>query len=769
VKEKSRIVASIFLSGCFLFVLTAMSGASIFDSTKLAIFIALQISGGAALWYVINDYRPIGTPEAIGMGLAIGSSITTLSQTLFRETFISQFSWTILFLCLVPFFRNSEKMAQAKDSARIIEEKNETFSSISNIFALSMLALSTNWWWLYPLTIAIFSISTLNYLSSKYTTNQTKIKRTYVPILFIGFMISLHLSSRNDFWIVMSNDQVFSESLSWSTFKWGNNDSPFVAGTPINYHWFVLLWSGITSSVTNAESWIVITRVLPIVSFLGISALIWTITKNIYGKLSAPIIAMFFLILYSNNFGGTFTKYIVSPTFLLSCVWLLAFANSVFSFYRKPSLKFAMLSVCLLFVTFGGKVTNGAVGISALLFALTIWFFKKDNQTNRFKILCLALASMTSVALIYLFMYTKDQPGNGNTLTIGGNLPLQFGLLQQEKGWIYQLLVNLFLFISMMLPLAAIGVYSVKRKLRSKFEVWFILGSMISGLLLSFATSHSGASQLYFWLSSLVLAAILIPAVIYDGFEPKNTLVVLFPIALLSLFASRISSTLWRSSETLGVSFENIKVKSFALLVGLLTIALFTTFLYLFFKHARDVSVSYAHMLLCGLFVFFNLSIGFNQHAANVVTRSQIKMSDPSNHDLITGSNDHLEVLSWIRSNTNELDVVATNRFCIPGPGACVSKWQLVSAISHRRMLFEGGYYVLPNIPDQEMLNRYILSSEFALNPSAIGLNRMCQYGVRWYFFDHAVASPLRSWEPYAAIKLQNRSVSLLELNCLTK
>jgi hypothetical protein len=365
-------------------------------------------------------------------------------------------------------------------------------------------------------------------------------------------------------------------------------------------------------------------------------------------------------------------------------------------------------------------------------------------------------------------MYDINQPGSLSTLSIGMNLPTQFGLLQQGSHWIYQLLVNLFLFVSMMLPLVAIGIYSVKRSLRSKFEVWFILGSILSGLILSFSTSHSGASQLYFWLSSLVLAAILIPAVVYDRFEPKEALVAFIPIGFASIFATRISSNLWKDTETLGVSFENIKSKSFSLLIGLLIIAVFSVFLYLFLKSVKGLSLSFAHVLLCGVLILFNLGIGVNQQVTNVVTRSQIEMSDPKDHDLITGSDDHLQVLNWIRSNTDESDVIATNRFCIPGPSACISKWQLVSAVSHRRMLFEGGYYVLPSIPNQDLFNRYLLSSEFALDPTSKGLKRMCDYGVRWYFYDHSIADPLESWKPYAVIQLQNEGVSLLKLGCQT-
>ena len=229
--------------------------------------------------------------------------------------------------------------------------------------------------------------------------NQNKrsyINRFSIPISLIGIAASLLLRHQNSFWKVLSNDQVFSESMSWSIFKWGNSESPFAAGTPVNYHWFVLLWSGITSAATNAEAWVVVSRVLPIISFLGIFCLIWTLTKGIYDRFSAPLIAVLFLVFYSNSFGFSLTRYIVSPTFLFSCVWLLAFAKSVFNYYRNPSIKLAILSSFLLFMTFGGKVMNGVVGLSALLFAFSILFLSKKPKPNRSKIFLLATLSVLS-------------------------------------------------------------------------------------------------------------------------------------------------------------------------------------------------------------------------------------------------------------------------------------------------------------------------------------------------------------------------------------
>lgn len=767
-RHPSRIVESMFFSGLILFSIIWMSGVPIIESVELSLLLAIQVSGGAALWYTVNKSQQIVLPAAIGMGLALGTSITTLSQYLLRETVLSDFSWAIPLVFLIPAMNKSRKYPRINVRHKFSELRIEEHLSLTIIFTLVVLAMASLWWWIFPLVAALSCICFLQYQRTKKKNTPISASLLSIPISVIGIATSLALRQQNSFWKILSNDQVFSESLSWSIFKWGNSESPFVSGTPVSYHWFVLLWSGITSSATNAQSWVVIGQVLPVVSFLGMFCLIWAISKDIYSSFSAPIIAILFLIFYSNSFGFSLTRYIVSPTFLFSCVWLLAFANSSFCFLRNPTYKLAMLSSFLLFMSFGGKVMNGAVGISALLFALSIWFFRNKLNPNRIKILFFASSSVLSLILIHFFMYSQNQPGNLNTLVIRSLLPLQLGLLPPDKDGIYLVSVNSFLFVSMMLPLTAVGIYSLKRTFRDRIEVWFVVGSILSGLILTFMTSHPGASQLYFWLASMVFVTLLIPAIFFNGVIAKFQLRVFLPYVLIAIAAAYVNIEFWNQSNLNRTGYESLKLKAEGLLVGLLIVFIFPSIFFLLARNSKTARLKYGHIIFLSVFVLFNLGFGVKQQFTNLIDRSQIQMSNENDQNLITGSRDHLQILNWIRVNSDESDVIATNRFCIPGLSYCISKWQLVSAVSHRKMLFEGGYYELPNIPDQEILSRYVLSSEFGQNPSPYGLDRMCDYGVKWYFFDHSVAEPLKTWEPYADIQLQNEGASLLRLRCPT-
>jgi hypothetical protein len=425
-------------------------------------------------------------------------------------------------------------------------------------------------------------------------------------------------------------------------------------------------------------------------------------------------------------------------------------------------------SSVLLFMTFGGKVMNGAIGLSAALFALGIGFVIRQTNVNKRLLIMLATMLIASVFLVYYLVYRNNQPGNLNFLLIESLLAVQLGLLTRDKGSVFRLISNIYIAMAMMLPMIAILVYAIKAAFRREFRSWFVSGSIIASFILTFMTSHPGASQLYFWLASMVLTAILIPTVFYHGMEPSRNRFSLVPYGAICIVSAFISTHIWNKSVKTESGFDSLVLKYLAVFLGLTVILVLSTlFRFSFYKFLQS-HVPFLHIVFLGIFVLFNIGLGFNQQLTNLIDRSQIEMSVATDENLITGSVDQLQVLNWIRENTDTTDIVATNRFCIPGPSYCISKWQLVSAISHRRMLFEGGYFELPNIPDLELNKRYLLSSEFGPNPSPLGLKRLCEYGVKWYFFDHTVAQPLNTWEPYAAVQIQNEGVSLLRLNCPT-
>ena len=765
-RHPPRAIESMLVSGSVLFLLVGMSGVSTIDAIKVSLFFMIQVLGGVALWSWVTSFQRTDIPTALGMGLALGTAVTTVSQYLLRETVLKNYSWLIPLLFLIPMLIKQKQLQEDSFSPANKFPNDETIS-ITLIVGFTALALAPLWWWLHPLAIALLILGFLEHrIALTDQTNQLFTKMLITTITVVGFSASFVLRGKNDFWKVVSNDQVFSESLSWSIFEWGKNDSPFVAGMDTSYHWFVLLLSGIASSATNAEPWVVITRVIPIASFLGIFSLVWTLARRLFGGIPAPIISCLFLVFYSNNFGFSISRYIASPTFLFSCVWLLAFINAVFYFFHKPSIKVIGVSAFLLFITFGGKVMNGAIGMSAVLFSLFVAFITRKTKPSRIMLLSMSAASSVSLLLIYLVMLRSTQPGNINYLIRKSLLPLQLGLLPPDKTGIYLLLMNLFIFAGLMLPLLAILIYACGKPLRNKPEVWFVVGSILAGFVLTFSTTHPGSSQLYFWLATIPIAAILAPAVFFNGTTPTLGTKQLIAIGLVGVVAAYACIRIWTQSDHQSSGFGSQLMKIIALVVGFLIVLFAITIFYWYKKHLRGFQISYLHIALLGVFMIFNLGLGFNQHVSNTFGRANIAPSNQNDPNLITGSGGHLEILNWLRFSTDKSDIVATNRFCATGVSVCISKWQLVSAISHRRMLFEGGYYELPTMPDLGLLYRYLASSDFGVAPSPIGLKRLCDYNVRWYFYDHAVAPPKTSWEPYASAEISNVSATLLKLRC---
>ena len=171
--------------------------------------------------------------------------------------------------------------------------------------------------------------------------------------------------------------------------------------------------------------------------------------------------------------------------------------------------------------------------------------------------------------------------------------------------------------------------------------------------------------------------------------------------------------------------------------------------------------------IFCSIILLSSISIGIFQRIEKIPVVSKVIPTNQGDPTLITGSLDHLDVLNWIRQNTKSDEILAINRFCIPGVDSCIMKWQLVSAISHRRILIEGGYGSPTELQAGEIHERYYFSYQFANSPDFDSLRYLCDKGVRWFFYDTFDSPNVEDWSPYARVAISNKSVSLLRLNCV--
>jgi hypothetical protein len=109
------------------------------------------------------------------------------------------------------------------------------------------------------------------------------------------------------------------------------------------------------------------------------------------------------------------------------------------------------------------------------------------------------------------------------------------------------------------------------------------------------------------------------------------------------------------------------------------------------------------------------------------------------NFETSIASETDVRALNWLRENSGDNDVVATNRLlCHEGVdcGFDDSSY-LISAISQRRVLVEGPRFVIGGRPyPQWMEERIELSLDFAESPTTDGMLRLAKKGVKWFYYD---------------------------------
>jgi hypothetical protein len=456
-------------------------------------------------------------------------------------------------------------------------------------------------------------------------------------------------------------------------------------------------------------------------------------------------------------------------------IWLLGFTLILIEGINLRIRGGGFLLGLMMAASLGGKVSSGAVAFGGFALCLVASLvFIRNKRLTRF--LLTSAAWLTVACLVtFLVLYRNQTIGAGSGLN---GLRWGFAEIGAHSGianWDSSMLVRSIAWsgvIAGITPaMAPIFILFLLPSTRHRAELYYFVGAILSSLVLVSIFNQSGGSQLYFFLAGLVVSSIGVGWALGEGWDQLRTHVARKQVVIAILVGvcfSVLSSLLWNWTPSRFDPYRSSFVIKLMLQLLLWTSVLVASLLLCRHKDTaieRHSTYRIRAYVATVILIASAMSFGIVQRydmTRNFGHKVAIDANDP---DLATGSKDHIAALTWLRNHSNVDDVVATNRFCIPGIESCISKWFLVSALSHRRMLIEGGYFDATQ-PPSWAADKIKYSQDFAEHSTRKGTDWLVNHGVSWVFVDYvAQSSGIRTWEPYGTTMFSNSAVSIVKLH----
>ena len=723
-------------------------GVPLGDSFRLSLVVGIQIASGSLIWRRLCWRLDPSALENFGMGLAVGTAVSTIFDQLFLNTFLQPVAWLLPLIFMVLF--SLVKPLQVRESPSGSLDVRVMFV-LSTAVILGFGTLRHG----YGLLIGGFVIG---YLISREKTILFQVV-TYVTSLIVGFLVLVALRPAVEYgsWRMRplytgTDDLVFSESLSQSLSHFGIFEHSAAVGVHLRYHWFSLAWSGLTSRVAVAEPFDVTLHVVPFIAFLGIAALVWTISFRLTKSIIASNISI--LVLFcTNSLPENIRFFYVSNTSnTLSYIWVLAailvFLYAIETQYKRWLVIFpTMLAISLL-----AKMPYGAVLLAATLGAL-IYAIVRVSSLRMFAIVMLLTSILSSYIIYFIILQPSSWEQRSYALYLN---PFHF-----DRVSVYSVSATLLLVVSLIIvrfPFYPLFLKESGSSAKRIFLIFLTIGSLIG--LVSFVID-GGSAEKYFLNISLILGSILASFSFFvleksAGQKQHNEMFMIYVLVVFFVLLpfDMIIDSKFFESLPMNPNSESIVAAIIPVLFAL-TVYFYQTII------SMERKISFWFFLFVGI-------IGVSSGSFFL----QALVKEPYNFTESVASTADLKSLDWVRSNVEKEEILATNRFLCNQETPCSfdDSSFLISAVSRRRVLIEGPRFVIGGMPYPDWAKDRIQKSiDFANSPSEKSWSQLKLFDVGWFYIDtNFVTSDLdisnEPWSPWATIAYHNSNVYILKL-----
>ena len=725
-----------------------VQGVSATHSISLSAVISIQLLTGLYSWKLLNRGSTGITPESLGMGLAIGSALATVSDQIFLNTPLKPIAWVIPSLVIAMLAMRLQQL-NLKSTSRE-QDFRWIFLTVAavvlgtgkfqNGYGFALLALSLGYYLSRskPPSHQIsmfFATSIIALLVLQFFRPSTEYGAFRLRLLYTG-----------------TDDLVFSESISNSLSHFGLSDYGAAVGSPIRYHWFSLAWTGLTTRVSASAPFDVTLHVVPLIAFLSIACLLWAIVFRLTLSKAASNIAV--LVLFAtNSLPNHIRFFLVSNTSnTLSHIWMLAAIVIFLCAIETHQKRWLLVFPVLIAISLLAKTPYGAVLLLATLSALA--FSYASNQKHRSYTALLILLSLLSTGTTYI-LFLKPNKWEQRSFGISFN-PFNF-----TDTTFQTMLITILFIVSICLmrfPISSLIYRMPQQPFIRTFYVFLSTGALAG--LVRFALDGGSAEQ-YFLNSALIFGAILTSTSIFQlttNFSRINQryLILLFcsTVILSALLFQFILDDSHVSQFPTGVNIQTLFAPAIALVIAA------------FFVFAFKSQFASRRLLVHISVIVSVLGVSVGIYSLRAMKH------DSYNFTETVASTTDLSSLDWVRSNVSDNDILATNRFLCNQDSACEydDSSFLISAVSGRRVLIEGPRFVVGGRPYPDWVtDRIKLSVTFANAPTDALFVELQRFNVRWFYLDtNFITSgidPLANpWNKWGTIAFHSSNIYVLKL-----
>ncbi len=609
-----------------------------------------------------------------------------------------------------------------------------------------------------------------------------KVDRPLVIAVVIGFALaafSFGLSVRSyplnweGSWSGFHGDMAFFEALGRSIPTLGVFDSIFTPGQAIHYHWLTYAWTGQLTTSLDAQPFLVLTRVLPVVTLFAGVTLIAAWTRRLSSVSWAPSLAVILLLLGGHLgivYGSVFN--FDSPSQSLSVVWLIGFVLLLVQVWGSRYSRIGFVAVLGLVGLFSAgfmlvKVSTAAVAAAALV-ALALWQLIQHRKVSVIQF-GIVIAGLVPMAVTYFVFLAGGNGGGG--IAVGSLLDRA----SSEQGMNPTVGV---LGVALGTGVLALGIGArwVGTLWLATDSVWrtrpeFAIGIGLVGSGVGAAVVlNGGQNELWFAAAAAGPLAALSAVGVGNAWEFVSSrvtgkrLLSVLAVVLSALVVYIVVWILWTTGPS-GNNVWNPTLRWLGPIAGFIVAGLLAWLVTLLIG-ARSFMVG------VGIFVAIAtlatapgrlLGVGTGLVGSPPNVRSEFfspptTMTPYLDREFVSAiPSSYLRAGEFLRSNSSGDDRLVTN----------LTFSSIVPALSGLQTVVSGTWYQTPygsSGGEELLLAREAASFAFINQPSAATAAPLCELGVRWVWIDPD-RTENRDWSGFVTIGYEDDSVIVGELN----